>query len=346
MTAKKTTRFDSMRRSGSAGGSAGGSAIVGLGNVGTALACAVTMAGLPVAELVVRRRPTAAQKGLAKSLGATLTEWKDWKQTKAEVVWICVADASIGAVGEELARRWSGRGNAERPKLVLHASGALSSRELEPLKKLGVMVGSAHPFRSFPQPVKRCGAPAKSAGKKKAGSGRAKNSGALVGTWFGLEGEAAAVRAAAKMVRALGGRTFVIAAKDKGLYHSFASLAAGMLISLLTAAGEAGRRAGIPAATTRELLGKLSGGTHANWVRNGPAKSFSGPLSRGDTETIELHLASLRAVPEVEAVYRALAGYAVGHLPVKRRAEMEAALRGGERGVKARASQNSAPGAA
>jgi predicted short-subunit dehydrogenase-like oxidoreductase (DUF2520 family) len=176
-----------------------------------------------------------------------------------------------------------------------------------------------HPFRSFPQPVKSC-----------AGSGQSE-AGPLAGSWFGVEGNPAAIKAVGPIVGALGGKMFVLEAKNKALYHSFASLAAPLLISLLTAAEEVGTRAGIPPKTARELLAKLSGGAYANWTRNGPAKSFSGPISRGDTETIEAHLASLTAVPEVERVYRALAGYAVGHLPVKRRAEMEAALRSAER---------------
>jgi predicted short-subunit dehydrogenase-like oxidoreductase (DUF2520 family) len=240
----------------------------------------------------------------------TLTEWKDWRQTSAEVLWLCVADAGIAAAAKELARRWSA--NSKQPKLVLHVSGSQSSAELAPLKRLGVMVASAHPFKSFPQPVKNCGVG---------------NAAPFAGTWFGLEGEAAAVRVAAKMVKAMGGRTFVLKAKDKALYHSFGGLASPMLVSLLAAAEEAGIRAGVPKATARELIVTLAGGTFANWAQNGPQKSFSGPISRGDAETIERHLASLSAVPEVEKIYRALAGYAVGHLPVKRRERMEAALR-------------------
>jgi predicted short-subunit dehydrogenase-like oxidoreductase (DUF2520 family) len=149
----------------------------------------------------------------------------------------------------------------------------------------------------------------------------------LGGTWFGVEGDTAAVRATAKLVKAMGGRMFVLKAKDKALYHAFGGLASPMLVSLLAAAEEAGTGSGVPKATARELILQLAGGTFANWARNGPQKSFSGPIARGDAETIERHLASLTAVPEVEKVYRALAGYAMGHLPVKRRERMEAALR-------------------
>jgi predicted short-subunit dehydrogenase-like oxidoreductase (DUF2520 family) len=285
-------------------------AIVGLGNVGTALACAFKAAGVPVVEMVVRRSPTAAQRALARSVGAKLVEWRDWRQTTAEAVWLCVADAAIAGAAEVLASRW--KENSEQPKLVLHGSGSQSSEELAPLRKLGVMVASAHPFKSFPQPVKGC---------------RGDGGAPLAGTWFGVEGEAAAVRAAGTLVHALGGRMFVLRAKDKGLYHAFASLASPLMVSLLAAAEATGRRAGVPAATARELVLDLAGGTFANWTQKGTRKSFSGPISRGDAETIGRHLASLSAVPEVEVIYRALAGYAVGHLPVKQRERMEATLR-------------------
>jgi predicted short-subunit dehydrogenase-like oxidoreductase (DUF2520 family) len=292
-------------------------AILGLGNVGTAITCAAAAAGYSVEELVVRRAPTARQKTLAKGVGAKLVEWKSWKKTSASVVWICTSDSDIAATAGELAKRWAAE--PKRPRLVVHASGALSTRELAGIEALGVLVASVHPFRSFPQPVKNCPQPGQS------------EPGLLAGSWFGVEGNPAAIKAVGPIVRALGGKMFVVQGKDKALYHSFASLAAPLLISLLTAAEEVGTRAGIPQKTAHELLAKLSGGAHANWTRNGPAKSFSGPISRGDTETIEAHLASLTTVPELERVYRALASYAVGHLPVKRRAEMEAALRSAER---------------
>jgi predicted short-subunit dehydrogenase-like oxidoreductase (DUF2520 family) len=62
------------------------------------------------------------------------------------------------------------------------------------------------------------------------------------------------------------------------------------------------------------------------------AKSFSGPLARGDVSTVALHLESLGGSPE-SFVYRALMEYATVMLPVQRSGEMKKLLR--RRGARA-----------
>jgi predicted short-subunit dehydrogenase-like oxidoreductase (DUF2520 family) len=66
--------------------------------------------------------------------------------------------------------------------------------------------------------------------------------------------------------------------------------------------------------------------TLANYLKNGAAKAFSGPLQRGDVATIAEHLRALERMPQAGAVYRALVNAAVSHLPVKRRSELKPML--------------------
>jgi predicted short-subunit dehydrogenase-like oxidoreductase (DUF2520 family) len=58
----------------------------------------------------------------------------------------------------------------------------------------------------------------------------------------------------------------------------------------------------------------------------GPVKSISGPLIRGDAETIAKHLAVLKKLPGVRQVYSALAQAALRGLPVKNRGELQRLL--------------------
>ena len=51
----------------------------------------------------------------------------------------------------------------------------------------------------------------------------------LEGVPFGVEGDAAAVRLAKKIVRDLGGTAYQINARDKVLYHAFGAFASPML---------------------------------------------------------------------------------------------------------------------
>ena len=55
--------------------------------------------------------------------------------------------------------------------------------------------------------------------------------------------------------------------------------------------------------------------------------SFSGPIARGDIETIRLHLQSLEPHPMVAAVYRSLALYALEVLPAEAPVELRKLLR-------------------
>ena len=279
--------------------------IVGLGRWGSALALALHAAGVRVQELVVRGAPDEAQEKLARGLGAKIAAWRA-SSLFADVVWLCVADAEIAALTAELGERW--RGSDRVPRILLHSSGVLSSEVLDGARQRGVAVASVHPFRSFP---------------RRAEVDEANSDGGLLrGVLFGVEGEPAALKAAETLIGQVGGEAFAIAAEKKSLYHAFGSFASPLLVSLLAAAEEVGERAGIAPEVAARMLRSLAGGTFENWSRNGTHGSFSGPVSRGDSETIALHLTSLEGAPELDVIYRALTAYAIAHLPVEKHGEL------------------------
>ena len=55
--------------------------------------------------------------------------------------------------------------------------------------------------------------------------------------------------------------------------------------------------------------------TLANYASFGAAGGFSGPIVRGDADTVLRHLEVLRRSHEAREVYRALAGAALRYLP-------------------------------
>jgi predicted short-subunit dehydrogenase-like oxidoreductase (DUF2520 family) len=66
--------------------------------------------------------------------------------------------------------------------------------------------------------------------------------------------------------------------------------------------------AGLPAATSAAVTHQLLQSTLADLFRSGARQSITGPMVRGDTRTIEAHLAALRAThPRDIEVYRVLA---------------------------------------
>ncbi len=276
-------------------------AIVGAGSLGSFLAVALHEAGFNIAEIVARDSPRSRRcaRALAAKVGARGVTAR-CAALDATVLWFCVPDGAIRGAASDLASRLSAgeiaqQGSAAR--LAFHSSGALSSSELEPLRKTGVAVASVHPLMTFV------------AGARPS----------LTGVPFAIEGDDAATRVARRIVRALGGESFSLPAARKAAYHAWATLTSPLLLAFLVTLEEAARAAGFTRQDARRKSLPIIRQTLDNYTCLGPAQSFSGPLIRGDAKTVAKHLAVLKKHPGAREVYVALARAALRGLPVKNR---------------------------
>ena len=270
--------------------------IIGLGNWGSSLARALTDAEIPLHEVVVTgQQPT---RKTARALPLTTL---DRARLEADVLWLCVPDRAIARVTARLVKRVAGFGG----QIVVHSSGALSARVLRAAAQAGASVGSVHPVMSFPT---RAPVP-------------------LKGIPFAVEADAASRRVLNTLVRRMGGGPFAIKAANKALYHAVGVLSSPLLVSHLAAAHEAAARAGFSPLQARRLIEPIARATLDNYFLKGAAKSFSGPIARGDVETIHLHLRALEPHPILANVYRSLALYALEALPGPGRKALKASLR-------------------
>ena len=128
-------------------------------------------------------------------------------------------------------------------------------------------------------------------------------------------------------VRELGGESFSLPAAHKAAYHAWATLTSPLLVAFLVTLEEAARAAGLSRQDARRKSLPIITQTLANYSRFGPAQSFSGPLIRGDADTVAKHLAVLKNHPGAREVYVALARAALRGLPVKNRDELKRLLR-------------------
>jgi predicted short-subunit dehydrogenase-like oxidoreductase (DUF2520 family) len=219
----------------------------------------------------------------------------------ARVLWLCVPDAAIQSTAEWLVAE---RGDLSG-QVVVHSSGALDRGVLAAAERAGAQTGSVHPMMSFPT----------------------RRIVALEGTRFGVEvGEAATRRELFALVRRLGGRPFAIDGKGKAMYHAGAMFGSPLLVAILAAGVRAMREAGIAEGEALALLGPMAAATVANVQKQGLARSFSGPLARGDAATVKLHRKALAGHPLVAQTYLALARLAAEDLPSMDRAAIETAL--------------------
>jgi predicted short-subunit dehydrogenase-like oxidoreductase (DUF2520 family) len=279
--------------------------IVGPGNLGSALAGELYRARYPINAVVSRSTSKITHpKSLARRVKANLVAIGD-RALDSDIVWLTVPDDAIANVAQQLAPSQSWKG-----KIIFHSSGALTSEELSPLKEKGAHVASIHPMMTFV------------AGKKPQWRGVA----------FAVEGDDDAVHAATQIAIDLGGAPFEIEKRNKVLYHAFGSFASPLVIALLATMEQVAEAAGIPPDKAKKMMLPLLGETLNNYLSQDAANAFSGPLVRGDVQTIRKHLTHLKRVPEARDVYLALARVAIKRLPVKNKEALrKELLRSGSR---------------
>jgi predicted short-subunit dehydrogenase-like oxidoreductase (DUF2520 family) len=207
----------------------------------------------------------------------------------ADLVFVWTPDSELRTVAEALA----GSTLLLEGVAVVHASGALSSEMLAPLRARGAAVASVHPIRSF-------------AAAERLDDG-------LDGVVCGAEGDAEALAVAVPIFEAAGARAVRIEADAKPLYHAAAVLACNHLVGLIESAVQVYAAAGIDRDIAMAALAPLVRGTVDNVFARGPAGALSGPIVRGEAELVSTQISRLDAVSTTLGdVYRALAHQTLG----------------------------------
>ncbi len=274
-------------------------AIVGAGKLGTALALALREAGYPIKAVMARSRGDSLRRAqkLAKQVGACASN--DLSDARAELIWFCVPDAEIARAAISLAKQteWKGR-------VAFHASGALTSDALCALRRRGAAVASLHPLMTFVRGSRS----------------------SLKGVSFAVEGDTRAVHVARRVVVDLGGHVCSIRKQDKAAYHAWGTFASPLLTALLATAERAAALAGINRTAAKRRMIPILQQTLKNYAAFGAAGAFSGPLVRGDVDTVKQHLRVLRGSPVAREVYSELARAALQYLPVKHKRSLKRIL--------------------
>ena len=157
---------------------------------------------------------------------------------------------------------------------IAHVSGATPLAALEPHTRRF----SVHPVQTFT---------------------RARGPEQLDGSWAAVTAESAEGREAGFwFARTLGLQPFELADEARPLYHAGAAIASNYLVTLHAVAAELFRAAGAPAEALVPLMQRT--------IDNG--FELTGPIERGDWETVEAHRRAIRAArPELEPLYDLLA---------------------------------------
>jgi predicted short-subunit dehydrogenase-like oxidoreductase (DUF2520 family) len=263
--------------------------VVGAGRLGTALARALAQNGYTI-EAVAARRKRSAERA-ARLVGTSppaLSAAELDRLPPSDILFITTADDAIADTAARLAASFKRRLSFDartRSRTALHASGALSSEALRALGDVGFSTGSLHPLVSVSDAVQ--------------------GAESFASAFFCVEGEPRAARVARAIVRALGGRSFSIGARDKALYHAAAVTASGHTVALFDIATEMLTRCGLTERRARAVLLPLLRSTLENLYTSDTAAALTGTFARADAATVQRHLASLRSkkMPDALAAY-------------------------------------------
>lgn len=266
--------------------------VIGAGPVAIALAGALRRGGVPVLGLWARRLQAARRAGdIAGVLG--LSGPISGYVTDVEAIILAVRDGAIGEVAESVIATGLLDGRRDGGPVLLHCSGARPAAEALAQvwphgRERGCVadVATLHPLRAL--------------------ADGARGILALPGTVFGVEGGPHGVRVARALVRAIGGIPLVLTAEQMAAYHAAAAMASNYLVALMDAAAELLASAGMDRKDALTALLPLADGSLANIAEKGVVRGLTGPIRRADVATVARHLASLRAHPELLALYCAL----------------------------------------
>ncbi len=259
--------------------------IVGCGRMGTALAKTLSDRSWPVIGTSSLHRSSAQKVAdICHAPTATDTPWEI--TSRADVVFLTTPDGMIASVCNDIAHH----DGFAKEAVVLHCSGVHASTILEAAHRNGAWIGSMHPLQSFAS-VDLSQNPFK-------------------GIRVAIEGDARAVSLTTRIVEELDAMPLNIATLGKPLYHAAAVVASNFLVTLMGAALRMIEQAGVTSTEAFDVLKPLIEGTLANIGKAGVYQALTGPVVRGDLQTIETHILAMEeTMPDMLPLYRCLIQY-------------------------------------
>ena len=203
------------------------------------------------------------------------------------------SDLALLAVPDDvlpgLARGLAAAGCFRAGQIVVHTSGARGVAVLDPATEFGVLPLALHPVMTF--------------------TGRVEDVARLAGCSVGVTataGDEAGWSVGEALVVEMGAEPVRIDEAVRPLYHAALAHGANHLITLVRDCIDTLERAGVHPAD--RLVAPLLSAALDNALRHGD-RALTGPVARGDIETVRTHLRVLAADdPDLVATYRVLAG--------------------------------------
>lgn len=268
--------------------------IIGAGRLGCALGAGLNNKNFKIAGIY--SKSPESSRFLNEKLNCNFENNIQTTIENSDMIFITVSDAFIETVACEIQTKSDSIDISK--KTFLHCSGALSSDALTPIKSKGGFIGALHPIQTF--------------------ADREDGYKGLDGICFGFEGDNEAIKPAQEIVNAFDGRILMIEKNNKPLYHAAGCILSNYVVTLTYLAENLFKKIGIEPDVGVKAFMPLMENTVKNIAALGSSKALTGPISRGDANVVESHIAALNEKsPEISEIYSMLGKIAL-EMAVKR----------------------------
>ena len=254
--------------------------IIGTGALGSTLARALDLQGFPIHGIFNRTLKPA--KKLASILNVPhVNTFPVTEKEVGDLVFITVPDEAIPDVTERLARNnWDLRNIG-----VVHCSGNEPAELLQALHQNGALTAAFHPLQTF-------------------------NSSSLPDVfqniYVSLQGDEELTETLEHIVHRLGARPLHLTSQSKSYLHAAAVVASNYIVTLMDLAGDIAALGNIDHTKARRALFPLLKTTAENTTAENLSDILSGPIARGDVETVKTHISLLEQDQRILSLYKRL----------------------------------------
>lgn len=194
----------------------------------------------------------------------------------SDALFLTCPDGAIESVWNSL-KRYNLKG-----KCICHCSGALSSAVFSDSDRSGVFGYSIHPLFAV---------------NSKKYSYRE-----ISKAYFTIEGNEKYIDYWTQLFEGFGNPVKIITADNKVIYHSAAVFVSNLVCGLFNEGVELMKKCGFDEASAKAAISPIFLNNAKTLAENGAVNALTGPLERGDAETISKHL---KALPKTDAeIYR------------------------------------------
>lgn len=262
--------------------------VIGMGALGKALCRSFLQKGLNLKSVFSRSSGTFSYQLQAydiQSFPSTL-------QSTGRLIFLTVPDDSIA----DTAHRLSALATSFSGYTIVHCSGQKTTSALKLLAEKGAVTGVFHPLQTF--------------------TGN-EESEAFQEIYFDIEGPPQAIDLLSKVADLLDAHSFEVTPEQKPWLHASAVMASNYVVALLHVAEKIAESGGLPTSQTRKMLLPLVRQSLNNAGGEDLSAALSGPIARGDIETVKDHLLLLQKDTDHGELYKQLGKIAV-ELAVKK----------------------------